>query len=61
MNLTESCHGANGRSGAQGQESSAPAWKINDCRATGEKDRQKKTGTGKEASADVTNPEVRPD
>lgn len=40
--LQRSCHGANGQSGAEGQESSAPVWKINDGRATGEKDRQKR-------------------
>lgn len=32
--LQRSCHGANGQSGAEGQESSAPVWKINDGRAT---------------------------
>lgn len=33
--LQRSCHGANGQSGAEGQESSAPVWKINDCGAAG--------------------------
>ncbi|CAB1436222.1 unnamed protein product [Pleuronectes platessa] len=35
MNLVSwSCHGANGGSGAEGQKSSAPVWKINDGGAT---------------------------
>lgn len=40
--LQWSCHAANGGSGAEGQESSAPVWKINDHGATGGNDRQSK-------------------
>lgn len=58
--LQWSCHGANGGSGAEGQESSAPVWKINDHRATGGKDRQKQGETLKQASACLTNSKVRP-
>lgn len=43
--LQWSCHGANGGSGAEGQESLAPVWKINDHRAMGGKDRQKKSNS----------------
>lgn len=53
--LQWSCHGANGGSGAEGQESSAPVWKINDHGATGGKDGQKQRNseTGLSATSEV--------
>lgn len=58
--LQWSCHGANGGSGAEGQESSAPVWKINGRGGAGGKDGQEEGKTVAQASARPTDSKVAP-